>query len=165
MRALVASVTIALLALAGCGDDDGPPESGSPEFAPDELTEARGCGYGFQIGRPDQRVAMFARHPEGPAASGTVTLPAEAWTLTVRFGEDLFANWCDDVMEAGEPEPEVTEEWQVVEGTLEVTVPADRAQGRATLVATGLVAERPDGERVPLGDITIANDFYGTIAG
>ncbi len=128
-----------------------------------ELTESYGCGYGFQAGRPDQRVGLFLRR-DTPAASGTVTLPADGWTGEIRLGDDLFANWCDDVMEPDEPTPEVAEAWTLVEGTLEVTVP-DSGQGRATLTATGLVAERPDGERVPLGDITIDNEYYGQFAG
>lgn len=183
MRALVASVALSLLILAGCGDDDAPVATGgggdptttttaaygqtpgAGDVTLGALTEAHGCGYGFQAGRPDQRVGLFVGRSGGPATDGVVTLPAPEWTVTLRFGEDLFANWCDDVMEAGEPEPVVTEAWDVVEGRLEVAVPAGGGQGPATLTATGLVAQRPDGALVPLGDITIVNEWYGTFAG
>ncbi|MDZ7674582.1 MAG: DUF6174 domain-containing protein [Acidimicrobiales bacterium] len=128
-----------------------------------DLTDDHACGYGFQAGRPDQTAGLFLSRGE-PATSGTVTLPADEWTVEVRIGEDLFANWCDDVMEPDEPEPSTAETWTVVAGTLDVTVP-DQIQAEATVTATGLVAERPDGSRVELGDITITNEFYGTIPG
>lgn len=139
---------------------------GLPPLDPAALTEAHACGNGFQIGTPDQRVGLFVRPvPNAPGTTGAHALPDASWTVTVRLGRDLFANWCDDVLEADEPTSEVLETWPVVEGTIDVVLPPDDQPGPATMTATGLVAERPDGERVPIGDLTIVNERYGFFAG
>lgn len=139
---------------------------GSPDFDPDALSVDHPCGRGFQVGSLDQQVALVFR-PAGDElpTAGAHVLPGGSWTGTVRLGQDLFANWCDDVLEPGEPTPEVLEEWPVVEGSIEVVLPPDGAWGPATLTAAGLVAERPDGERVVIGDITIENSNHGLIPG
>lgn len=138
----------------------------SPDFDPDALAVDHPCGRGFQVGSRDQQVALvFWPSGDGPPAAGVHVLPGGSWTGTVRLGQDLFANWCDDVLEPGEPTPEVREEWPVVEGSIEVVLPPDGAWGPATLTATGLVAERPDGERAVIGDITIENSNHGLIPG
>ncbi len=173
MRALLASLTASVLLLAGCGADDSPVATGgnpsstttSTEVALAELTQVHGCGFGFQAGRPDQRIGIFLGRDGAVPANGVVALPAEGWDVTVEFGEDLFANWCDDVIGPDEPTSRMDETWTVVEGTLDVRTPDPADPGTAVVVATGLVAERPDGERVTLGDITVENPQYGTFAG
>lgn len=144
------------------GDTPSPPAPTELDLA--ALTVDHACGFGFQAGTPDQTVALVLAPEGGPVTTGPVTLPDPAWSATVDFGRDLFANWCDDVVEPGEPSPVTVTTWELVEGALEVTVP-DGTYGEATVVASGLVAESPDGSRVPLGDITIVNEFYGTVAG
>lgn len=142
--------------------DEGEPPT-SPTVDLSAFTQSYGCGYGFQAGRPDQEAGLFLRRDE-PASSGTVVLPVEGWSGEVQLGHDLFANWCDDVLTPDEPTPDVVERWEVVEGTLELVVPQD-GRGEASVAATGLVAQRPDGTLVELGDITIDNPHYGTFAG
>lgn len=145
---------------------DGAEVPASPTLDPTALTVSHPCGTGFQIGTPDQRAGLFIRpDADGANVSGTHSLADGAWRGTIRLGSDLFANWCDDVLEPDEPRSEVVEEWAVVEGTIEVTVPPEGQWEPATLTATGLVAERPDGQRVPLGDLTIGNESYGFAAG
>lgn len=163
MRALVASVALCLLVIAGCGDDQG---TAMPALDPADLTVDHPCGHGFQVGSPDQQTALVFRPSgdESPAA-GRHDLSDGRWNGTVRLGEDLFGNWCDDVLEAGEPTPEVREEWPIVAGTVDVELPSDGQWGPATLTAVGLVAERPDGSQVPIGDITVENARHGLVPG
>jgi len=138
----------------------------TPAFDPDALAVDHPCGRGFQVGSVDQQVALvFRPSSDEPPVAGAHVLPGGSWTGTVRLGQDLFANWCDDVLEPGEPTPEVLEEWPVVEGSIDVVLPPDGAWGPATLTASGLVAERPDGERIAIGDITIENSNHGFVAG
>lgn len=135
-------------------------------FDPSQLTVSHPCGRGFQIGTPDQRAALLLRpsSDEGPQP-GQHDLRDGDWRGTVRIGSDLFANWCDDVLEPDEPRSVTLEEWPVVEGTIDVVLPPDGEWGPATLTGTGLVAERPDGQRVPIGDIVIENSNHGFVAG
>ena len=137
-----------------------------PVLDPADLTVAHPCGTGFQLGTPDQRAGLFIRPTtESANVSGTHSLADGTWRGTVRLGSDLFANWCDDVLEPDEPRSVTLEEWPVVEGAIDVVLPPDGEWGPATLAGTGLVAERPDGQRVPIGDIVIENSNHGFVAG
>lgn len=130
-----------------------------------------GCGYGFWLGSPDGTVAVrFAAANETAAQSDLpreATLPAEVWDANVIVGEDLYANWCDDVLEPGEPEPVVDQQWPVTAGTITLHDPAPTAicpdEARATV--TGLEATRPDATTVELGDRALTNDAWGCFAG
>jgi hypothetical protein len=180
------TLVLATSALAACGGDDGaavPGATGEPvpvETEPPadteqpavvvtlaDLTEPYGCGFGFQIGDPDQTAGLFITSGAGfgdPPAVGTVDLAVDdSWTARLDLGTDLFANWCDDVIEMGEPEPQVDETLEVVAGTLEFSI--DEAGVVATAKASGLVARDADGVEYALGDITIENPAWGMFAG
>lgn len=175
--------------MAACGAGDGgaalpgatgqpvPVESTAPDTTPPpvvtvdvtlaDLTEPYGCGFGFQIGNPDQTAGLFITSGAGfgePPAVGTVDLATDdSWTARLDLGADLFANWCDDVIEMGEPEPQVDETLEVVAGTLEFSL--DEAGFVATAEVIGLVARDADGVEHALGDITIENPAWGMFAG
>jgi len=86
------------------------------------------------------------------------------------LGENVFYQLCDDVREPGEPEETIEATWKLVSGTLvlDEPIPDDPGGGggvgtvRAT--ATALVAQKPNGELVEMGDIELINNawaFYG----
>ena len=104
----------------------------------------------------------FGEPPAEDAAD--LASSSTAWSAEIRIGADLFANWCDDVIEVGEPEPRVDETWPITAGTARI-LDADAATTTATLELTGLVATAPDGAQYQLGDITIENPAWGMFAG
>jgi hypothetical protein len=146
------------------------PAPGGPSF--DWTTTDWGCGYGFRASNADQTGGLFIelRQPDVGAAAqvpAVGNVPTEIWDGYVSFGTDLFANWCDDVIEEGEPLPAETDRWSLVAGNLELV--GDQATGQCAgasleLVATGLVADGPDGE-VSLPDVTLTNPAWGCFAG
>ncbi len=146
----------------------------TPIGAPDlsEVTESYPCGYGFQAGSPDQTVGVFLYRTDFPqtAAEGALVeldLPNGDWVAVVAQGSNLFANWCDDVMEPGEPTPYRAAEHTIIAGHLRVTSeqpPTDCGGVPVTAELTDLVIE-VDGQRVDLGDLTITNDGWGCFAG
>jgi hypothetical protein len=173
--------------------DDGDPDPVTPEpsitgtslppevreVATADLSVHHGCGHGFFVGNAEQTVALhlsWVPNP-GPDAGvlarpepGPTPLPGRDWTGELRLGTDLFANWCDDVVEPGEPNPEVTEGWPVVGGTLEMTADpsSDGGCGSGTPArarVTDLRVEAPDGAIVGLPDLEVENDAWGCIAG
>jgi hypothetical protein len=177
---VLSTLVLAGTALAACGGDDSgavPGATGAPvpvvTDAPEsvvalsDLTDPYGCGFGFQAGNPEQTAALFITSSAGfgePPPMETIDLATDgAWTARLDLGADLFANWCDDVIEMGEPEPRVDETLQVVEGTVEVTLGASGTAASAR--ATGLVARDADGVEYALGDITIVNPAWGMFAG
>lgn len=134
---------------------------------PTELTEEWGCGYGFWLGNPDQTAALrFAYRGDGPPEV-EVELPSADWQATLIQGTDLYSNWCDDVVEAGEPVP--VEHWalEVVGGHLSIVgePPPPFEGGTMELRAVGLVVELPDGSEARLGDVTVVNPSWGFLAG
>lgn len=149
------------LALAACGLSPG-------ESAP-ELTETHHCGYGFYLGDVDQTWALKVTYHDFEAAqAGEVpaqsALSNDAWSAELEAGQDLFANWCDDVLEPGEPTPEIEEVWQV-SGTIEIAeLPTAGQCGPATATLTGIEA-RDDGDVISLGEFDVENEFWGCIAG
>jgi hypothetical protein len=94
-----------------------------------------------------------------------ITLPDPAWTVNVLYGRDLFANWCDDVIEPGEPEPLTFSEISLDSGTITpVVIPEDGGVGVASIEVSGLRTEGPDGP-VVVADMTIDNPQWGMFAG
>jgi hypothetical protein len=182
----ITTLVLASTALAACGGDGGaaiPGATGEPvpveteapaetepsgaEVTLADLTEPYGCGFGFQVGNPQQTAGLFITSGAGfgePPAADTVDLATDdAWTARIDLGADLFANWCDDVIEMGEPEPQVDETLEVVAGTLELS--ADESGVVASAEMSGLVARDADGVEYALGDITIENPAWGMFAG
>jgi hypothetical protein len=152
------------LVLAGCST------IGSEEQEPPLLTEEYGCGYGFHIGSADQTAGLFVDYNDWEAAvSGTLnpTLAGDEWTAELRFGRDLFANWCDDVLEPGDPEPAVDEIWQLSgQIVIEEMPPADLGcGGTASATLTDVVARSDDGDTLSLGDLQVMNEAWGCFAG
>ncbi|HEX6287176.1 MAG TPA: hypothetical protein VFZ80_06795 [Acidimicrobiia bacterium] len=142
--------------------------SGAESTDPPELTDAYGCGHGFYLGAPDQTAGLFIISQSGfgeEVPTGAHQLPSDAWVSELQFGTDLFANWCDDVLEPGEPEPVTEEIWQV-SGRLEITsLPAPGECGPASGFLSGTVARNDVGDEIPLGDIDLENGSWGCFAG
>lgn len=165
-RGSALAATVVLLAV-GCGGTATP---GTEQL---DLTamDSYGCGYGFWLGSPDGRVAVRFAAEDQLAGEGDLpreaTLPGAAWDATVLVGEDLYANWCDDVLEPGEPTPEVAEEWPVTAGTiiLDDPAPGARCPDEARATVTGVETTRPDGTTVELGSRGLINDAWGCFAG
>lgn len=156
-------ITLVGLALAGCNSNT----TNQPELP--ELTEEFGCGYGFYLSNADQTVGLLLTYQDyDGAAAGRVSPNAEieaVWGGELQFGTDLFANWCDDVVEEGEPAPVVMETW-VVTGRAEITeTPGANACGPASANLTEVVGVNPSGDDIVFGDLTVANEFWGCFAG
>jgi hypothetical protein len=134
---------------------------------PAEFTEEWGCGYGFWLGNPDQTAALrFAYRGDGPPEA-EVDLPSADWRVTLIEGTDLYANWCDDVIEAGEPTPVEHRVIEVVGGHLSIVgaPPPPFEGGTMELRAVDLVVELPDGRDARLGNVTAVNPSWGFLAG
>jgi hypothetical protein len=136
------------------------------------LTESWACGRGFHLSDVDETVALMLdltdpTWTEPPPQ--TATLPDERWDARVLIGQDLFANWCDDVIGEDEPTPRTDETWPIVAGTIsfadEVASIGTSCERPVTARVTGLVAERPDGSRVTIGDLDVTNSCWGGAAG
>jgi hypothetical protein len=132
------------------------------------LQDDYGCGFGFAKGNADQTLALIiysagGYSETGPDLSSPIVFPSDEWVAEVQTGSDLFANWCDDVMEEGEPIPEVTEVWTVVSGTLTATITDAPNVVEGTL--TDLVIESSSGEQVQVAEIVLLNTGYGFFAG
>lgn len=167
---------VLLAALGACGnfplgDTTVPSVASAPEVpGVGTLTTEWGCGRGFWVSNDSQTVALHVSyHGEGPP-SPKATLPHPDWEAQLKQGADLHANWCDDVLEAGEPTPVEESSLRVVAGELRISgeIPEDSGGGGGTkleLEATDLVVELPDGGRVPFGSITITNPHWGLLAG
>ena len=133
-----------------------------------DLVDERGCFTTFQIGDPAETVALVITPSDAAAVvtGATGTIGDTTWSGEVLIGTDLFGNWCDDVMEPGEPTREVAETWPVVAGEIRVTAGApDGCPGEAAIDLTGVVAVRPDGTSLDIGNLSITNDAYGCIPG
>lgn len=146
-----------------------PEDQHRPALAELELTESYPCGHGFQGSNAAQTIGLTADFvaPAGDP-DPVVHLPDPAWEVTVVRGEHLFANWCNDLVPPGSPEPRVTASLPVVAGTIgfEGPVPGpDAHTDRFTGRLTDLVVEKPDGTRVTLPDATLVNDAWGGAAG
>ena len=153
----------ALVALSACssGGDTGP--------EPVELTEEYGCGFGFYASNEDQTTGLVLTYQDFDGAwAGNVSRSGQidaAWDAQLQFGTDLFANWCDDVLEPDEPTPEVESSWTLT-GEIEVTdLPAAGQCGEAVASLHDVTAHGPVDQVLELGDLTITNTAWGCFAG
>lgn len=185
---IAAAVSVGLAACSGGSSDllgdgsnavDGDPISGPasgpagppPELAVPALSEDLPCG--FLLGAADVGQTSLLMFTLNDTTSGSGPLPVrsavadDVWTARFERGSDLLANWCDDVVEPGESTRQVTEEWPVVNGIIEVTrqPSGDGSCGVVEATLSGLVIERPDGERVGFGDMLLVNPSWGCVAG
>ncbi len=133
-----------------------------------DLSTSWGCGLGFTVSTPDQRVALWL-FPTDQAAvpNPSVSLSDGAWQASVAVGKNLLVNHCDDVIEGWEPEAVFAAEWPVISGTLDFEPPEEPscgATGPVEASLTGIVVETPEGP-IDLGDLTVVNEFYGCFAG
>lgn len=155
----------------------GPPAAApSPLAVIDDslLTESWGCGYLFAASDVAQTVAVVVQADidlaeAGDLPPGDVTLgpTTTSWTGVVQVGEDLFANWCDDVIEPGEPERALHDEWPIVSGVLSTTCVVDDGVGECLAGATlrSGVALRDDGSEIAVGLLDLRNECWGCFAG
>jgi hypothetical protein len=167
-RPAILTAALALLVVA-CGGTSQPRALEGLELA--EL-ETYGCGYGFWLGTAEQDVAIHLAVTDPQAvASGELaretTLPDEDWRAAVQHGRDLFANWCDDVLEPGEATPDVEEEWPITGGTITLGDGAvdQPCPGELTASVTELEVTAPDGTTIALGSGEVGNEAWGCFAG
>lgn len=173
MRRLIGPVALALLLpLAACGEEDGVGTTIDFTRLEDiELTRHLGCGHGFAVTDrlEHHRLDVFHRGDRSGPLPRTVRLPDPEWEAELLVGDDLAANWCNDVIL--EPEAEVRATWRVVAATLTFVggvPPLDQTSGtplEARAELAGVVVEHVDGERVELGDVPLHNEMWGFYAG
>jgi hypothetical protein len=123
-------------------------------------------GYGFYLSNADQAVGLFisTNRPDVPEVSDLVT--DDIWSAEVQIGEDLFANWCDDVIEVDEPEPRVTDRWSLGAGSISINSrPAECVGEPATATLSGVVVMTTNGAQIELDDIDVTNNAWGCFAG
>lgn len=189
----IAGVVLLSVTASSCGSSDTTDEVGSstsgapaPTTAPTTTEEIAGpadltaasftedwnCGYGFWTSNADQTVALLIEFSDvDAAAAGQVppigNVPSVIWSGEVQIGEDLMANWCDDVVEESEPTPVIDETWTVVKGDITVTgEPPVQGCGPLSGKVSGLVVESPDGETISFVDaVDFENQSWGCFAG
>lgn len=163
---------VLVLLLTACGGGGGSDDVTT--VTGEELGEALAveypCGLGFAVASEDQRYALILHHRgSGDVPQGQVSLPDPEWRAEVLVGTDLMANWCDDVIEPGEPTAEVSETWAVVGGELTYDAPDELPQGcsggAVTAEVTDLRVETAVGEQLAIPDRSITNEAYGCFAG
>lgn len=172
-----ALAVLLLAGLFGCGSGTtgisttGTGPAPDPSIPPlESFTTEWSCGEGFWVSNAQQTAALhIAFRGEGRPAR-EVRLPDPDWNADVVQGTNLHANWCDDVMEPGEPVSEEHSRLPVVAGELLLVggIPQDTGGGggqSATVEASDLEVELPDGTREQLGSITITNSHWGLIPG
>ena len=160
------SFSVSSLTVAG----ETPPATQPPITDRVELSESFGCAYGFHASNPEQTVGLRVDFSGTPTTfPAVIELPDPSWEAVVVLGEELYANWCNDVIDMSQPQPRIDETWTIVGGTIEfVGDPPEvdpAGTGPVTARLVGLVAERPDGSRVPLRDLEVTNDSWGMFAG
>jgi hypothetical protein len=137
-----------------------------------DLSVAHHCNYGFWLGNESGTVGLRLEYDSRAALDQsfppreTVTLPHPDWDAYLVFGEYLYINWCDDIIEEDEPTPVEDERMEITGGAITwVEAPADDfAAGPSTISAAGLEVTTPVGEVVVLGDVTITNSSFGLSA-
>jgi hypothetical protein len=158
-------VVAALGILVSCSDDDG-----GSEAEADELTEDWPCGFQLATSNEDQTLGLIVRADDVERLQQE-PLPFEddlvggVWEATVIRGTDLFANWCDDLIEEGEPTRNVEEELPVTGGRIEITEGPVEEGEEVEAELTDVTAEDPSGETIDLGDVHIENENWGFLAG
>lgn len=90
--------------------------------------------------------------------AATVVAPADL-RLQVRFGSGSPSFTCTD-SESEVREAVVDETWPAIAAAATFTVVAAESCSLATLQLTDVVAEAPNGARVPLGDLTLVNPAW-----
>jgi hypothetical protein len=161
------SMLASILVLSACGSvlPDSFTAADLPE--PAVLTQEWGCGFGFWLSNADQSVALRLAYTGEGSPPATTQLPSPLWEARLIIGTDLYANWCDDVIEADEPTP--VEHWvlPVVGGRIDVEgeAPEPFSGGELTFTADALVVELPDGAQVTWGDVAGRNSSWGFMAG
>ena len=45
-----------------------------------------------------------------------IQLPDPGWVAAVHVGEELYANWCNDVIDPSQPQPRIDESWGMFAG-------------------------------------------------
>ncbi len=178
-RCLTAVLTslLAIGVLAGCGSSD-ETEAFRFDTAPLDLVVDHGCGYGFATSTADQTAGLSlfwtngfdasTLRPFGLDETGSVALPSVGWEGELWIGTDLFANWCDDVVEVDEPVPSIVERWTVVSGVLTFDEPdglVEFATAPVTATLSGVTIESAGGEQRELADINLTNPAWGFFAG
>ncbi len=169
-------VIVLLATVTACGPDPAPGGDGQPDAGAEPGLEGMlerlevdyGCGHGFYASDAEQTLGLFifATDPQLTedelGIPGEIEFPDDRWDAHVEVGEDLFANWCDDVVMPDDPEPVTDESFEVTGGTMTVT-----RDGPDTFTATlsGVEVDRPDGTVVDLGGVTTTNDLWGVYAG
>lgn len=166
-----AALAVALAACGGVGEPGADQPTDGEEVAARLATEDLedwGCGHAFTLGTPDQELRLSLWFDGSPAGAtpepGTHELGGD-WTGELVAGSDLFAQWCDDVIEPDEPEVVEAAEW-VVEGTL--TWQLEEGDGQCPSVASATLTDASivvDGEAVPITDVEFRNDAFGCFAG
>lgn len=162
MRIVATSLFMAMI-VAACGTTT----SGVGDIANlDSLTESYGCGTGFWIGNADETTALWISYT-GTMPPRSTSLPDPDWSVRMIDGRDLFANWCDDVIEEGEATPVEIRVLPVIGGDLEIIgdAPAQFESAPLKLSATDLVLDVGNGETHDLGDVEIENPSFGFFAG
>ncbi|HEY5891321.1 MAG TPA: hypothetical protein VIW94_11575 [Acidimicrobiia bacterium] len=164
MKSSVISLAVLGMLLTACGT---PAEPTNAEIASEtELTEHWPCGIGFAASNSEQTVALFV-YSNDSEPNPPVSFPDPAWDARLVLGQDLLANHCDDVIEPGEPEPVIEEEWTINGGILDFEDPGTGlcgAPGPVTGSFTGLAGEN-NASTVEIGDLEVVNISYGCFAG
>jgi hypothetical protein len=139
----------------------------------EEFTVTHPCGLGFYLGSDDDtrglRLEFVAGYDDDRAfpPTGVIELPSPDWTGELVLGRDLYSNWCDDVMEPGEPEPEIVRSLPITGGQITwVDAPAAPFDGgSARIDARQLEITTASGDVIELGDVEITNPSFGFFAG
>ena len=137
-----------------------------------ELTEDHPCGFGFTAATADQHAALLVSPttgtgPGGAPEGGSITLPDPGWSVMLRVGTNLMANWCDDVQEPDEPTAVWYAEWPVTAGSLEFAPRNGPGCDGApvTAVLQDLVVTTTDGTDLPFPELSTTNTAWGCFAG
>ena len=163
MKSLIWTAAAAI-ALGACS-----PSMSMPVDGPD-LTVSHGCSFGFALGDEDQTTGLVLTFLDFEAAeSGDVgteyQLPGAAWDADLTMGRDLFSNWCDDVIEPGEPEVVIDKAYSVWGRLVIDELPEAGTCGPASGTLFDASYLNDVDQRIELGDIALTNDSWGCFAG
>lgn len=142
-------------------------------FAPATLIHVYSCSFFVSRGNADGTVRLQIRvDPDedtglAPGMASVGRVPDRYWGGSVYFGSDLFAFYCQDVIDSDAPQSVVTATWEIVDGTLDIVSLSrgERGYCHAHLAASGLVARAADGRLVDVGDFEFFNEAWGHFPG